>query len=248
MADDSDYQAVQNPAPGYTGSNQPVSPYGAGQPAKKPPPSLPEVEYVFFVLSTALSKQTEAFIRSSVSLGQAIWRPDPKKDNYDAVKKFEVTCRWNGGFKTVEDKDGNYKRIDFPLDKASEKALKLVADNFSNPNFDPVIPVFICYSAWDELNEPGAPRAGLLNGFTLVKSLPWFSGERAILLFSSAAGPKTLAHELSHWCGFTHAYFKDNPDNVGYIGGGGFDIDREQLRKYYKWATEIGFRKTLAGK
>jgi hypothetical protein len=182
-----------------------------------------------------------------MSLLQSIWRPRADKDDYETTKNFEVKSKWNGSFKAIDNSKGEFSRIDFPRDGSADTALKLVKDNFANSEFDAVVPVFICNAAWDELNEPGSPRDGFMRGFTLVKSLPWFTGERAILLFASQAGPKVLAHELSHWCGFTHAAFRDSPENIGYIGGGGFDIDREQLRKYYRWATEMGFRKTLAG-
>lgn len=242
-----DYSTMQTPAGTYNNNNPPASPYGGKKPVKPKPPPLAEVEFQFFVLSTALTKNTKEFIETSMGLVQYIWKPRTEKDDFESTKKFQVTSKWNSSIKTIDDKDGYYKRIDFPSNGAADKALKLVKENFSNPQFDPIIPVFICFAAWDEVNEPGTPRDGLLKGFTIVRSLPWFTGERAILLFSSSTGPKTLAHELSHWSGFTHASFKDNPDNIGYMGGGGFDIDREQLRKYYRWATEMSFRKTLAG-
>jgi hypothetical protein len=246
MGDASDYSTLQTPAGTY--KNKPASPYKGKQPVNPKPPPPPEVEFQFFVLSTALTKSTKDFIESAMNLVQFIWKPRSDKDDYEATKKFLVTSKWDGTFKTIEDKDEYYKRIDFPIKGAADKSLELVKDNFSNTMINPIIPIFICYSAWDELNEPGTPREGLLRGFTLVKSLPWFTGERAILLFSSEAAPKTLAHELTHWCGFTHAHFKDNNDNIGYMGGGGYDIDREQLKKYHRWASELGFRKTLAGK
>lgn len=247
MDTDNNYSQLQNPGSAYAGAGSPPAPAAAKQPPPKTQ-SLPEVVFVFYVLSSALTKTTKTFIENSMAMVQYIWKPRQEADNYDEVKKFAVTAKWDGSFKTIDDKNDFYKLIEYPLNKPSDKTLSLIKDNFSNPNFDAIVPVFICYAAWDELNEPGTPREGLLRGFTVVRSLPWFTGERAILLFSSQAGPKTLAHELSHWCGFTHAQFKDDPDNIGYIGGGGFGIDREQLRKYYKWATELSFRKTIGTK
>ncbi len=245
MGTDTNYIHLQNPGSAYAGAGSPPAPALVKQPSAKTQ-SLPEVGFVFYVLSSAITKTTKTFIETSMAIVQSIWKPRQEDENYESVKKFAVTSKWSGSLKTIEDKNDFYKRIDYPLNKPSEKTLSLIKDNFSNPNFDAIIQVFICYSAWDELNESGTPRDGLLRGFTLVRSLPWFSGERAILLFASTAGPKTLAHELSHWCGFTHAQFKDDPGNIGYIGGGGFSIDREQLRKYYRWATELSFRKTIA--
>lgn len=243
MGKENDYSTLQSPAPVYAAP--------APAPAKQPAPktqSPPEVKFEFYVLSTAVTKNTKTFIENSVSMVQAIWTPRKDEENYDSLKKYAVSSTWSGEFKTIEDKNNFYKRIDFPLNKASDQTLSLIKENFSNGNWDPVVPVFICYSAWDEFNEPGSPREGLLRGFTVIKSLPWFSGERAILLFASTAGPKTLAHELSHWCGFTHKHFEDDPGNIGFAGGGGFGITRDQLRKYYRWASELSFRKTIGTK
>ena len=246
---ESGYLPLQQPGSGYHapgGSSGTAAVAGAKTSAKPRP--LPEVEFSFFALSTIEASRIAKLIENAMNVVRLIWRPRADKDDYESTKGFEVKSKWSGSFKTIDNRKGEFSRIDFPRDGAPEKALELVKDNFANPNFDAVVPVFICNSAWDELNEPGSPRDGLLRGFTLVKSLPWFTGERAILLFATEAGPKVLAHELNHWCGFTHTPFKDNPDNIGYIGGGGFDIARDQLRKYYRWGTEIGFRKTLAGK
>lgn len=251
MGTDSNYSKLQNPGSPYAGGGSASPPAPAPAPAQQPPvktPALPEVQFVFYVLSSALTKTTKTFIENSIAMVQFIWNPRKEDDNYDEVKKFAVTSKWDGSFKTITDKNDFYKRIDYPTSGASDKTLSIIKDNFSNPNFDATVPVFICYSAWDELNEPGTPREGLLRGFTVVRTLPWFTGDRAILLFSSTAGPKTLAHELSHWCGFKHAQYKDDPDNIGAIGGGGFGIDRDELRKYYKWATEQSFRKTIGTK
>lgn len=244
MGKEKDYSPLQNPAPVYAAP----APASRPVPAKQPPAKTaawPEVEFSFFVLSSAITKTTKTFIENAMAFVQSIWMPRKDEENFDNLKKFAVTSKWSGEFKTIEDKAGFYKRIDFPLNKASDKTLSLIKDNFSNANFDPIVPVFICYAAWDEFNEPGSPREGLLRGFTVIKSLPWFSGERAILLFSSTAGPKTLAHELSHWCGFTHRNFEDDPGNIGFAGGGGFGISRDQLRKYHRWASELSFRKTI---
>ncbi len=261
MESESGYLPLQQPgagysAPGaanYSAQQAPASPYGpaagGGGSTKTPakPRALPEVEFSFFVLSTIKAARISKLIANAMHLIQFIWRPRADKDDYDRTKRFEVKSKWSGSFKTIDNRKGEFSRIEFPRNGGAAKALKLVKDNFSNPNLDAVVPVFICNSAWYERMEPGLPRDGLMRGFTMVKSLPWFAGERAILLFASTAGPKVLAHELSHWCGFTHARFRGNADNIGSIGGAGWDIDRMQLRNYYRWATQIGFRKTLAG-
>jgi hypothetical protein len=251
MKGEADYRPLQQPGAGY---NAPGAASGAAAgagnstTAAAKPSALPEAEFSFFALSTIEAAGIPKFIANAMHLVQLIWRPRADKDDYESTKRFEVKPKWSGTVKTIDNRKGEFSRIDFPRNDSAEKALKLVKDNFANPNFDAVVPVFICNAAWDELNEPGSPRDGLMRGFTLVKSLPWFTGERAILVFASQAGPRVLAHELSHWCGFTHVVFKDDPDNIGSMGGNGFDIDREQLRRYYRWATEIGFRKTLAGR
>ena len=253
MAEDSGYLPLQQPVAGYglpgAGSGAPAAAGGGAKAPAKPPakaPALPEAEFRFFALSTLEPKGVPKTIENAMSLVQSIWQPRKDKEDYDRTKKFEVRSKWSGSFTTVENAKGEFSRIDFPRNAAADKALKLVKDNFANPDLDPVVPVFVCHAAWDEEEEPGSPRDGLLRGFTLVKSLSWFTGERAILLFASQAGSKTLAHELSHWCGFTHKWFEDDRANIGAIGGGGFDIDREQLRKYHRWTTQVGFRKTLA--
>jgi hypothetical protein len=208
---------------------------------------VPEVEFLFFTLSTLEAVKVANRIAASMRLVESIWRPRPDKDDYETTKAFAVKSKWSGAFQTIDNSKGEFSRIDFPREGAAAKALQLVNRNFENAAFAAVIPVFLCDAAWDEVNEPGTPRPGLMKGFTLVRSLPWFTGERAILVFASVADAKVLAHELSHWCGFSHLLFSDDPTNVGHVGGGGFEIDREQLRRYHRWATELTFRKTIAG-
>lgn len=249
MKPESGYLPLQQPGAVY---GVPGAASGAVAGASKGPATgnasvPPAVEFAFFALSTIAAARIPKLIANVMALVRAIWRPRADKDDYESTRRFEVKSTWNGSFTTVGNNKGEFSRIDFPRMGSATKALKLVQDNFANPEWRAVVPVFICDSAWDEVNEPGLPRDGLMKGFTLVRSLPWFTGERAILLFASQLGPRVLAHELSHWCGFTHKHFEGNRDNVGAIGGGGFDIGREQLRKYHRWATETGFRKTLAG-
>lgn len=237
MGDDNNYADSKNAPSPYANKN-------AKTPAKPAsPPTLPQVNVLFFVLSSVTNKKIDEFIKSSMSWLSTIWKP---KD--DDLKRFEITFVWDGTFKSVTDKDRKYRRIEFRTKGGSPAALQLVKDNYSNPNFNAEVPVFICEVAWDEDNERGEPRDGELRGITLVKSLPWFTGERAIFLFSSAASQRTLAHEMSHWVGFSHLQYKEDPGNIAAIGGSGLEVDRDEFRKLHKWATDLAYRKQLAAK
>lgn len=243
MGDETNYGNLQNPVSDYSESKNPTSPYSANaSPGSSEKKSIPEVEFLFFVLSSAKHASMQQFVQSSFTWVKTIWTP---KD--EDTQRFEVKMKWDGTLKTIADADGTYKRIDIPKVDAPPKAMALVNENFMNAGFEPIVPVFICNAAWDELNDKDPPRDGESRGFTLTKSLPGFSGERAILLFSSAALPRSLAHELSHWCGFSHSYYENSPDNIGKIGGGGLKTDRDQLRRFFQWATDIEFRKRLGG-
>ena len=237
---------------GYTAQQQPPTAYGgSGGTASSQPPRAqmrsapPQVTFSFFALSTLDPVNVTRLVTDSMRLVQVIWHPRLGDDTYESTKDFEVKSAWNGQFRTVDNRSGEFNRIDFPRDGAAVKALQLVKQNFENSDFAAIVPVFICNAAWDEREEPGSPRNGPTKGFTLVRSLPWFTGERAIFLFASMADSKVLAHELIHWCGVRRPVFQDDVAN---IGGGGFDIDREQLRRYYRWATEYTLRKTMAGR
>lgn len=237
MGDDNNYADSKNAPSPYANKN-------ANAPAKPAaPPPLPQVKLLFFVLSSVTNKKIDDFIKSSVSWLSVIWKP---KD--DDLKRFEVSFAWDGTFKSIADKDKKYRRIEFRTKGGAPAALELVKNNYSNPNFNAEVPVFICEVAWDEDNEPGGPRDGELRGFTLVRSLPWFSGERAIFLFSSAAGPRTLAHEMSHWVGLSHSQYREDPGNIAAMGGGGLQVDRDEFRKLHLWATDPAVRKKLGTK
>src|SRR5207244_2543073 len=80
------------------------------------------------------------------------------------VKKFGVNFQWDNTFKNIVDSNNTFRRIDIRLSSGAPIALKLVKGNYSNPSFNSDIPIFICHAAWDELNEPGKPRDGLLHG------------------------------------------------------------------------------------
>ena len=237
MGDDKSYANSQNPPSPYANknANAPTNPAS--------PPALPQVNVLFFVLSSVTKKKIDDFIKASVSFLSAIWKP---KD--DDLKRFEVSFVWDGTYKSIADKSGKYRRIEFRTKDGSPAALQLVKDNYSNPTFNAEVPVFVCEVAWDQDNEPGDPRDGDLRGFTLVKSLPWFTGERAIFLFAGTAGSRTLAHEMSHWIGLSHSQYRDDPGNIAAIGGGGVGVDRDEFRKLYKWATDPAVRKHLATK
>jgi hypothetical protein len=230
---------------GYADSQNPPSPYGkkdAGSPAQPSPAArVPEVKVLFWVLSSVGRKDVAQLVKSQIDLLRAIWKP---KD--DDLKKFEVNFIWDGTFKGIGDKDKRYRRIEIRRGGAP-MALQLVKDNYSNAEFKPEIPVFVCEVAWDEDNEPGEPRDGFLRGYTLVKSLPWFTGERAIFLFASAAVSTSLAHEMTHWIGFSHIQYRDVPANVA-ANRGGVQVDRDEFRKLHRWATDVDFRKRLATK
>jgi hypothetical protein len=195
----------------------------------------------FFVLSSVANKQIDAFIRSSIAWARVLWKPQD-----DDLKKFEVSLMWDGKVTPILDKDNMFRRIDFKKE-GSPKALQLVKENYSNPNFNPEVPVFVCQAAWYEPEEPGEPRDGMLRGFTLVKSLPWFTGERAILVFSSAADTRTIAHELTHWIGLSHKVYEGDPSNLA-AGGSGVRVDRDEFRRLHRWATDVNYRKQLATK
>src|SRR5438445_1233816 len=173
----------------------------------------PVVNLRFFVLSNAKREKggMQDFLKQLVNLLKGIWKPKEPD-----VKKFAVNFQWDNTFKNIVDSNNTFRRIDIRLSSGAPIALKLVKGNYSNPSFNSDIPIFICHAAWDELNEPGKPRDGLLHGFTLTKKgNPWFSGERAILLFSSTSTENTLAHEMSHWCGFSHRDAENFPNNIG---------------------------------
>jgi hypothetical protein len=202
------------------------------------------IAFYFMVLSSALKKRSgdiTDWISKQYYMVKAIWTPKEE----ELKKKYLVEFVWDRKYKTIPDEKNEYQRIDYyrHSTKGSPKTLELIkTSGWSNVNFKPHIPVFVCWSAWNELNEPGEPRSGLLEGFTATKrGNPWFKGERAILLFLSTAAPLTLAHELSHWAGFIH---KDvDPENIGALGGV-TKVEEEQLRKLYRWASEVEYRKS----
>lgn len=242
-----DNRMTQNskPTPESRGleSNQPAvsqPPKTVGSPAN--PSQLPEIKFIFFVASSVTNKNISGFINSSMAMLRSIWRPIDVN-----VKQFQVNFSWDGSFKTIDDKNQKYRRILFPRNFVPPiQVLTLVNDNYANTAFKAEVPVFICEVAWDEMDEPGVPRDGDLRGFTIVNILPWFKGERAILIFSMSAKTKTLAHELSHWIGFTHGIYSEDPTNIASIGGGGFRVDRDEFRRLYNWATDINYRKKLS--
>jgi hypothetical protein len=255
MGDETNYGSYQYPHSGYIRSDNPSDQnYGdwknsqdnanknSVEPAKKTNIQLPVVNFLFFVLSSATNKSIQDFISESFFMVKAFWTPR----NAD-VKKFEVEFSWDKIFKLIYDKNGAFKRIDFPISKAPESVLEVIKNNYSNPGLNPEIPVFLFDAAWDELNDKNPPRGGELRGFTITHTLPWFTGERAILLFSSQAITRTLSHELSHWFGFSHMQYASEPNNIGATGSG-VQVDRDQFRKLYMWASDINFRKKLATK
>jgi len=234
MGDDTSYAGAKNPPSPYANKN-------AQTPVQAPKP-LPVVNLVFFVLSSVTKPKIADFLTTLVTWARVLWKP---KD--DDLKKYEVNLLWDQTFKPIPDQNKTFRRIDF-LKSGSPAALQLVKNNYSNPDFKPAIPIFIVEAAWDELFDGGQPHDGNTRGYTLVKFERWFTGERAVLIFACCAQARTLAHELTHWVGFIHTQYRDDPSNLAAVGGGGVQLDRDEFRKLHKWATDVEFRKQLAGK
>jgi hypothetical protein len=202
-----------------------------------------QIRFEFFCVPSAHSgaPKLSTYCRDIVTYADAIWNVKPPPSTGGPVSFF-----WDGSIKSVSEQNDEYKLIEFYITKG-DKALKLVKENWaSNP--DAVIPVFLCWAAWDQLGDGGTvPHPGQLEGFTVTrKGVPWFKGDRAILLFLATAGQDTLAHELSHWFGFSHRDVDGDPElNVGRNGGGGRHILNTQYRKMIRWATESSFRASV---
>src|SRR5829696_2883324 len=111
MGDMIDYTSLQYPGARYNTYNKA---------SQQKQPKLAEVEFVFYVVSsvlTALAKTVSAtanndptkmitlFIQASMNLVQLIWKPSKEEDDYDSIKEYEVTSKWNGSFKTINDKN-----------------------------------------------------------------------------------------------------------------------------------------------
>lgn len=207
---------------------------------------FPSVEFRFYALYSPHTKQgTKPFIGSYVgtvsfvgkwfSYVRLVWEPK-SQDLKKMYEEYKVTFKWDGKVKLIDDKDGNYDLIEFPKGGAPDKAFKLIKDNWSNPHGDPVIPVFICRSAWVQRDEGMPKRPGALKGYTFLKNRePGAPAdmERAIFLFSSAADQITLAHEMSHWVGFDHGSV--GRDNIGQLYGG-VKVIEEQYYQLHRWA------------
>lgn len=210
-------------------------------------PPIPVVNLRFFVLSNLVVpegvRSVQDLINSWVGSVRYFWSPGEK----GVAAKYAVTFQWDETYKLIGDSTNAFKRIDF-FSSGSPQALSLVRENWTNPHFNPDIPIFVCSAAWDEDNEPGQPHDGLLSGHTLTKGgdPSWFRGERAILLFTHSASPDTLAHEMTHWVGFNHRQSEAlGSDNIGRTGGGGGVVDPKQFAKLYRWATIRGFRQSV---
>ena len=205
-----------------------------------PPQPRPVLNFRFFALSHATfgSQGSTGFADQLLTMAKALWNP-----REEALQKYGTIFLWDKVIQPIQDPQREFRRIDFRI-SGSPKAIKLVTANVSNIHFDPVIPVFLCVAAWDEINEPGEPRDGLLQGYTLSKLSGrwWPGGERAILIFETA-NPKTLAHELVHWFGSRHS---SDPTNLGSEGAQGIHLERDQFRTMYRWAISRGHRRTLA--
>jgi hypothetical protein len=229
---------------GYADSKNAASPYSnknSQSPASSPaPPSLPEVNFRFFVLSSVTRNDRLEFIRTLFSTVPYVWNPlDPE------FQKIEINLKWDDVIKEIADRDGTFKKIEFDDNSGAPKAVRLVKENYSNPTFKPEIPVFVVEGAW---NESQNPKEGL-EGYTLVRTQPGFSGEPAIFLFSTKADKWALAHELAHWIGggnvYTHPHVAS--DNIGYRPPGD-QVTRAQLVALKRWASDVGRRKELATK
>jgi len=203
---------------------------------------LPSIQFAFFCIPAANDGKRDVakFCRDQMNFASTVWNPKGPPE-----KGGPVGFTWDNNLRPVTDKDNHFKLIEFTPD-GSPKALQLVKENWT-VQAGPIIPVFVCYAAWDKLRDGGdKPREGLMKGFTLTKrGNPWFTGDRAILVFITTAQVHTLAHELAHWFGFTHADAKDAPGNVGQEGGGGTHLLDEQYHAMMRWANQADFRNRL---
>jgi hypothetical protein len=197
-----------------------------------------KIDFSFFALPSAgeAKKDLTALANNQLSFAAAVWNPKALPKNED-----RVTFVWNGSLKTAtEAKDD---RVIQCSDNNSEQGARLVRVNVTFTDL-PVIPVFLCYSLWDNINDGGSPRPGLLKGFTLTRrGTPRFAGQRAIFLSVTQVVGLTLAHELSHWFGFSHGDYDGSASNIGKMGGGGPSIDDVQHHAMLRWATQADFRK-----
>jgi len=222
------------------------------------PRRLPSIELRFLVFSSARvatmnvkfmrrrdwMDSMEKFVKSLVYQARQVWRPESSL-NKNPNECFRTTLEWNGNLTVIEDtKDWNggwtHRRINFPLDEKYEEAREIVRNNFSNPDFNRIIPVFVAHVGWWEQYGDKGPRDTPLRG-CCVRGPP---SERAIFILSSRSTPFTLAHELSHWFGVGHQQAKKEgpPQNIGIsdeeVGPiAGLMVNRTQLSNMYKWAT-----------
>src|SRR5262249_52360372 len=138
--------------------------------------SIPEITFFFYYLSNAFPQgvDPDKWCKSQFFLAKAVWT---SKDT--ALQKYIVNFVWDGKLTAIHDPSNQYKLIEFHRQTGSPRALQLVKEHWSNLHRDPKIPIFVCNAAWDEVNEPGPPRAGVLRGYTLThRGNPWFIGER----------------------------------------------------------------------
>ena len=199
---------------------------------------MSQIQFKFYLVPSADDgkKDLSLFCKNQLSYAQVVWNPKVPPETGGPVY-----FQWDGKFSPVAEKNNEYKLIEIYEDR-SPQAIKLIDEN-DKYNAGAVVPVFLCWSAWFAREDGGKPHAGPGRGFSVVRrGITWFKGHAAILLFVSSTAVGTLAHELSHWFGYIHKDVKDDPGNVGMIGGGGTHLLQVQYHSMMRWANDAKVR------
>ena len=113
----------------------------------------------FFVLSNAFTgtgRTAQNYIRESMALVRILWSPRCANPRYSNAMEYRVTFDWNNT--DIDDQSDRYRNIEIRVQGGSPQMIELVRTHWNNTDSRPIVPVFICHSAWLESAEPGAPR------------------------------------------------------------------------------------------